>query len=93
MYIQIIDNFGWEPIIKANSIYREMDPRKYYERPLSNEQRIDLWFTSICKATDSNLSSFFEIWKIPVSEKAKTAAQKYKTWIPQELVTYLPPKE
>jgi len=90
MYIQIIENFGWDPIIKANKIYHEMDPRKYYENRLSNEQRIDLWFKSICRATDSNLSSFFEIWKIPVSEKAKTEAKKYKTWIPQEFVTYLP---
>ncbi|SDH65113.1 Peptidase M60, enhancin and enhancin-like [Pedobacter terrae] len=90
MYIQIIEHFGWESMIKANKIYREMDPRKYYENQLSNEQRIDLWFTSISKATHSNLSSFFEIWKIPVSKKAKTEAEKYKTWIPEEFSAYLP---
>lgn len=90
MYIQIIEHFGWESIIKANKIYREMDPRKYYDHPLSNQQRIDLWYTTICKTTNSNLSSFFEIWKIPVSEKAKAEVHHYKTWIPQEFVTYLP---
>lgn len=90
MYIKIIENFGWDPIIKANKIYREMDPRKYYDHPLSNQQRIDLWYTTICKTTNANLSLFFEIWKIPVSEKAKAAAKKYNTWIPQEFVTYVP---
>ena len=67
-----------------------MDPRKYYDHPLSNQQRIDLWYTTICKTTNANLSSFFEIWKIPVSEKAKAEMHHYKTWIPQEFVTYLP---
>ncbi|WP_406827318.1 M60 family metallopeptidase [Pedobacter sp. KACC 23697] len=90
MYIQLIEHFGWESIIKANKIYRDMDPRKYYDHPLNNQQRIDLWYTTICKTTNANLSSFFEIWKIPVSEKAKAAAKKYNIWIPQELVTYLP---
>ncbi len=90
MYIQIIEHFGWESIIKANKIYREMDPRKYYGHSLSNQQRIDLWYTTICKTTNANLSSFFEIWKIPVSEKAKTATKKYETWIPQEFAIYLP---
>lgn len=88
MYIQLIEHFGWESIIEANKIYRKMDPRKYDENELSNTQRIDLWFTSISKATNSNLSSFFEIWKIPVSEKAKKEAKAYKTWIPQEFVIY-----
>lgn len=90
MYIQIIEHFGWESIIKANKIYREMDPSKYYDYPLSNQQRIDLWYTTICKTTDANLSSFFEVWKIPVSEKAKSDTRSYKTWLPTELVTYLP---
>jgi Peptidase M60, enhancin and enhancin-like/N-terminal domain of M60-like peptidases len=90
MYIQIIEHFGWESVIKANKIYREMDPKKYYEHPLSNQQRIDLWYTTICKTTNANLSSFFEIWKIPVSEKAKNDTRNYKTWLPTELVDYLP---
>jgi hypothetical protein len=90
MYIEIIENFGWDPIIKANKIYREMDPRKYYDHPLSNQQRIDLWYTTICKTTNTNLSSFFEVWKIPVSEKAKNETRNYKTWLPEELVVYLP---
>jgi len=90
MYIQIIENFGWDSIIKANKIYREMDPSKYYDHPLSNQQRIDLWYTTICKTTNANLSSFFEVWKIPVSEKAKSNTRNYKTWLPTELVAYLP---
>ncbi|WP_293741568.1 M60 family metallopeptidase [uncultured Pedobacter sp.] len=90
MYIQLIEHFGWESIIKANKIYRDMDPRKYYENELSNKERIDLWFTSISKATNSDLSSFFKIWKIPVSESVKKEAKVYKTWIPEEFATYLP---
>lgn len=88
MYIQLIENFGWESIISANKMYREKDPRKFYNTRLSNQERIDLWFTSISKATNANLSSFFDIWKIPVSGQAKAQVGMYKIWLPEELVSY-----
>ncbi|TDG35014.1 hypothetical protein EZJ43_15715 [Pedobacter changchengzhani] len=90
MYIQIIENFGWKPILDANEIYRKIDPKTYnYENALSNQQRIDLWFTTICKTTNSNLSSFFEVWKIPISDVAKAETSGYKKWFPNELGSYL----
>lgn len=85
MYIQLIENFGWEPIIAVNKIYRNIGLPKSSEAVKPNQERIDLWFTSICEATNKNLSKFFDIWKIPVSEKAKLKVAKYASWMPDEL--------
>ncbi|SHF77597.1 M60 family metallopeptidase [Pedobacter caeni] len=85
MYIQIVDFFGWEAIKKVYRKYRAL-PKVAY--PKSNQDKIDLWFTSICEATNSNLTDFFEIWQIPVSKTAKHEVKKYKTWIPKEIIKH-----
>ncbi|NRF39371.1 M60 family metallopeptidase [Pedobacter foliorum] len=82
MYIQIIDHFGWDAIIGANTIYRNLPKDQY---PKTDQDKIDLWFETICKTTNSDLTRFFDVWKLPVSEKAKEQAKKYKSWFPKEL--------
>jgi hypothetical protein len=82
MYIQIIDQFGWDAIKNANVIYRNLPKDKY---PKTDQDRRDLWFTTICKTTNSNLGHFFDVWKIPVSETAKKQAVAYKSWFPKAL--------
>ncbi|RZK72532.1 MAG: hypothetical protein EOO92_19770, partial [Pedobacter sp.] len=85
MYIQIVDNFGWKPIIEANKIYRNL-PKKSY--PKSNQEKCDLWFDTICKTTKSNLTDFFKVWKIPVSKQAVRNVMQLKQWYPEELIEF-----
>ncbi|WP_316820770.1 M60 family metallopeptidase [Pedobacter gandavensis] len=85
MYVQLIDSFGWEPIKKVFRKYRTL-PKEAY--PKSDQDKIDLWFTSICDATNSNLTDFFDIWQIPVSKDSKQKVKEYKTWLPQEMLKY-----
>lgn len=82
MYIQIIDAFGWDVITAAHTIYRNMPKDQY---PHTDQQKRDLWFTTISKTTNSNLTRFFEVWKIPVSDDAKKQVEGYKVWFPKEL--------
>lgn len=82
MYIQIIDHFGWDAIIGANTVYQNLPKDQY---PKTDQDKIDLWFETICKTTNSDLTRFFDVWKLPVSEKAKEQAKKYKSWFPKEL--------
>jgi hypothetical protein len=85
MYGQIIDAFGWGPILAANKVYRNL-PRDQY--PKTDQERCDLWFNTICNATNSNMSWFFDVWKVPVSDDAKKAVVGYKVWFPKELDAY-----
>jgi hypothetical protein len=80
MYVQLIEEFGWNPIKAVHAKYRSIPKEQYAQR--SEQDKIDLWFTSICAATYSNLTQFFETWKIPVSYWAKQQAVAYKPWGP-----------
>jgi hypothetical protein len=82
MYIQIIDKFGWQPILEANKIYRNLPTGEY---PQTNQEKCDLWFNTICKTTDRNLTDFFKVWQIPVSAQAYQNVEAMKTWFPEEL--------
>ena len=87
MYIQLIENFGWEPIIAVNKMYRSLDHLdKLTEFYKPDQDKIDLWFVYICTATNTNLTQFFNIWKVPVSEKAKGQVIAYKTWLPAQFL-------
>ena len=85
MYIQLVEKFGWDAIKKVNTIYRETPKDQF---PANDQQKLDFRFATLCKATNSNLSHFFEIWKIPVSATAKKQAESYKEWFPEELAAY-----
>lgn len=85
MYIQIIDAFGWDAIKAANTVYRNLPADQH---PETDQDQRDLWFTTICRVTNSNMSRFFDVWKIAVSDKAKKQVQGYKEWFPEELAAY-----
>jgi hypothetical protein len=82
MYIQIIEKFGWDVIKTANKTYADLPKSDY---PKTNEQKMDLWFNTICKSTKSDMGTFFDIWKLPVSAEAKQKAKQYPVWLPEEL--------
>lgn len=87
MYIQIIEQFGWEPILAVNKTYRKLDNLNQMKPSnLSDQDKIDLWFINICKATKSNLTEFFDIWKLPVSLQAKKEVTGYKKWLPEQFI-------
>lgn len=82
MYIELIDHFGWQCIDDTYTKYRAMPEAQY---PQSQEDKRDLWFLTICGTTKTNLTRFFDTWKVPVSDKAKAQVTAYPTWLPDEL--------
>jgi hypothetical protein len=85
MYIQIINAFGWDAIKAVNTTYRTMPKDQFPNTP---QQKIDVRFITLCKATNSNLTHFFEAWKVPISADAKNKVAGYKEWFPKELDAY-----
>ncbi|TKC02548.1 M60 family metallopeptidase [Pedobacter cryotolerans] len=81
MYIQLIENFGWKPIKEVNKVYRNLPLSNY---PKSQQEKIDFWFINISKATKTNLSSFFDVWKLPISNEAKREVANLRVWLPVE---------
>lgn len=72
----------WEHRKELNRTFRTV-PQEGYSK--SDQEKIDLWFVGISKAAKTNLSRFFEIWKLPVSDKAKQEVAGYASWFPEEL--------
>jgi hypothetical protein len=83
MYIQIIDQFGWDAILNVHRAYRKMPASTY---PKTDQDKRDLWFVNVCKSTNRNLTKFFDVWKVPVSEQAKKQVINLKPWFPEELM-------
>jgi hypothetical protein len=82
LYIELIDEFGWKPIMFVNATYASLPLKEY---PSTEQEKIDYLFSCLCAGTHRNLSLFFEKWRIPVSESKKKLMNKYKTWLPAEL--------
>ncbi|MEI3797023.1 MULTISPECIES: M60 family metallopeptidase [unclassified Chitinophaga] len=82
MYIEIIEQFGWQPIAEVFKKYRSLPASQY---PVSEADKRDYWFTCISAATQKDLSLFFEKWQVPVTENAKKAVRNYPPWLPEEL--------
>ncbi len=82
MYIEIIENLGWEPIEEVFKTYRKLPKVQY---PKTEPQKIDYWFTCLSNASHKNMTAFFDKWQIPVSQSAKQSVTQYPTWLPPEL--------
>ena len=84
MYIEIIEQFGWDVIKTANKVYVNLPKNQY---PKTNDEKIDLWFKTISQASRTDLSAFFRTWQIPVSASALAFVKEknYPVWLPEEL--------
>lgn len=85
MYIELIQQFGWQCIDDTYTKFRAIPKEQY---PQSQEDKRDRWFLTICEVTKTNLTQFFDIWKVPVSDKVKKQVTSYPAWLPDELKQY-----
>jgi len=82
MYIELIENFGWQSIEQVFRQYRDLPKDRY---PGTEADKRDYWFTCISAATGRDLSAFFDKWQVPITEKAKASVKTYPGWLPDEL--------
>ncbi len=85
MYVQIQEAFGWDAFRKVFAEYRQLSPN---ERPKNDDEKRDQWLIRLSRTVGRNLSRFFEVWGIPVSEQAKRAVADLLEWMPENF----PPK-
>jgi hypothetical protein len=80
LYIDVQQEFGWEPFQKAFREYRSL---KDHERPKNDDEKRDQWLVRLSRACDADLSFLFSAWGVPVSDAARGAAAALKPWRPQ----------
>ncbi len=82
MYIQVIEEFGWEPVKQVIAEYRQLPPE---ERPRTDAQKRDQWMIRLSRAVGRNLAPFFDAWGVPVSQEAREMVKHLPAWMPREL--------
>jgi hypothetical protein len=65
-YALIQHYFGWEAYRRVFSTYESNENL----RPSENQDKIDTWVKQLSIATGKNLLAYYDLWRMPVSEKA-----------------------
>jgi hypothetical protein len=82
MYIQLIEEFGWEPFTKVFAEYRELAD---HQRPRTDDQKRDQWLIRFSKTVERDLGPFFQAWGVPVSDAARASVAELPAWMPADL--------
>jgi len=82
MYVQMRDEFGWEPFKKVFAEYAAM---KREERPQTEEQKRDEWMVRFSRKVGKNLGPFFQAWGVPTSGAARNAIRSLPEWMPASI--------
>jgi hypothetical protein len=80
MYVELIEEFGWESFIEVFGEYRELPPN---ERPRNDDAKRDQWMCRFSKKVGKNLGPFFDQWGVPVSQEAKDSIADLPVWLPE----------
>ncbi len=84
-YLQVVKDFGWEPIKKTFAEYRTLPGES---RPKNEDEKRDQWLVRFSKAVGRNLGPFYDTWGFPTSDQAKTEVKDLPIWMPENF----PPK-
>lgn len=79
MYIQIREDFGWEPFKK---VFAEYDALAAKDRPRTDVEKHEQWMVRMSRATGRNLGPFFERWGVPTGEAARASIADLPEWMP-----------
>jgi hypothetical protein len=77
MYIQMIEAFGFESFKRVFRQYLTFE-----DHPEDDKQKRDKWLVMYSRTVKRDMSAFFDMWKIPVSNQAKREVSKLPKWIP-----------
>ena len=80
MYVELIEEFGWEPFKEVFAEYRELPGN---ERPRNDDEKRDQWMCRFSKRVGKNLGPFFDQWGVPVSQPAKDSIVDLPVWLPE----------
>ncbi len=80
MYMQMIEEFGWEPFTVVFTEYRNL---RRQEKPKTDDERRDQWLVRFSRAVGKDLGAFFEVWGIPTSDRARASIADLPDWMPE----------
>ncbi len=81
MTVQLRDEFGWEPFLRAVSEYKKA-PRETL--PRNDQEKRDQWLVRLSRNCNKNLGPFFEKWGVPTSQEARDSVKNLPVWLPAE---------
>ena len=81
MTVQLRDEFGWEPFLRAVNEYEKAAPEQL---PKNDQEKRDQWMIRLSRNTGKNLAPFFNKWGVRVSESASKSVEDLPTWISEE---------
>lgn len=84
MYIQVIEQFGWEPIKAVIAEYRTLPES---QKPRNDDEKRDQWMIRLSHAVRRNLAPFFARWGVPISSQATEAVKHLPEWMPAEFAS------
>lgn len=76
-FMDLQEAFGWEPLSK---FFAEVEKMPANQQPRTDEARWDNWLVGMSQQTNKNLGPFFQLWGIPVSNKALEEVKKFAAW-------------
>lgn len=75
-YLQIQEEFGWEPITAAYAEYYY----NYSSQPSGSTAEFNQWALQISLSTEHNLIPFFEAWDFPITQTTRDAVDHLPVW-------------
>lgn len=82
MYVQLIDEFGWDTFIKVFAEYRDLPAA---QRPKNDQQKRDQWMVRFSRAIGHDLGPFFLKWGVPTSQSARDSISRLPDWMHDDL--------
>ncbi|XP_013774531.1 TRPM8 channel-associated factor homolog [Limulus polyphemus] len=87
IYAQLAHCFGWDPY---KNVFRKYETDTG-SKPVTNEAKIDLWYTRFSNAANYNLAPLFEFWGFPLSASAKQSVSSLQPFICKDEMTSFAP--
>jgi hypothetical protein len=75
-YLQIQEEFGWEPITAAYAEYYY----NYSSQPSGSTDEFNQWALQISLSTEHNLIPFLEAWNFPITQTTRDAVDHLPVW-------------
>ncbi len=80
-FVELMRSLGYAAFRK---VALEHHKEKPFEKKKMNRDKWDFFFVALSNASKKNLTPYFELWKIDISDSAKSKVKKFPEWLPCE---------
>ncbi len=80
-FIELMRSLGYDSFRQVAIAHHKEKP---FDNKTTNRDRWDFFLVALSNATKKNLTPYFELWGIDISDGAKNKVKKYPAWLPCE---------